>query len=118
MISKKRLNELKKLIEKGREDLFYSWPEWDRIRKRVRALDRNECVSCKKKGRYKPAEIVHHVKHLTDRPDLALSIIDPDTQERQLVSLCRACHEAAHPERLRPAWTEQTKDQLTSERWD
>jgi 5-methylcytosine-specific restriction endonuclease McrA len=60
-------------------------------------MDNHECQICKRKGRYRRADIVHHVKHLKDRPDLALSIWDGE--ERQLVSVCRQCHEDLHPER-------------------
>ena len=118
MISKTRLKTLEELIAAGRVEAFYSWPEWETLRAQVRALDRNECVLCKARGRYSPAEVVHHVKHVQDRPDLALSVYDPDTHERQLVSLCRACHEGQHPERLRSPWTASDKPQLTEERWD
>ena len=118
MISKTRLAQLQRLIETGRESAFYHWPEWEEVRRQVTLLDKGECVKCRQRGRYSPAAVVHHVKHLTDRPDLALSIFDPDTKERQLISLCRPCHELEHPERLRPAWTEKQNNPLTVERWD
>lgn len=76
-------------------------------------MDHYECQHCKAAGRYRRAEIVHHVKHLRDRPDLALSIWDGD--ERQLVSVCKPCHEAEHPESLRK-W--ETVQPVTTERWD
>ena len=112
-----QLERLRALIEAGEEERFYSWQAWKRMSAIVRTLDHSECTRCKARGRYAPAVIVHHVKHLRDRPDLALSIFDPDTKERQLVSLCRACHEEQHPERLAPAWTPK-KEALTAERWD
>lgn len=118
MISKRRLRQLEALIKNGQAERFYSWPEWDEMRRCVKALDKYECVLCKNRGHYRAAEVVHHVKHLQDRPDLALSVYDPDTHERQLISLCRPCHEAQHPERLRSPWTSADKPQLTAERWD
>lgn len=117
-ITQTRLAQLQALIARGEEYKFYSWGEWETIRSRVLSLDKYECTRCRKRGRYSPAVLVHHVKHLTDRPDLALSIVDPDTGDRQLVSLCRACHELEHPERLRPAWTAKLNNPLTVERWD
>lgn len=108
--------QLVELIQAGREAEFYSWGEWRRLQPEVLALDNWECQRCKARGKYRRAELVHHRKHLTERPDLALAIFDPDTGERQLVSLCKACHEEEHPESLRPAWT--PKPQLTAERWD
>ncbi len=114
----KQLEKLHALIDIGQEDRFYSWKAWKRLSLVVRTkIDRNECTRCKARGKYTPAAVVHHVKHLRDRPDLALSIYDPDTGERQLESLCRACHEAMHPERLAPAWTPKAQV-LTEERWD
>lgn len=117
MITSSQLARLRALIDAGQEARFYSWKVWKRLSAKVRAIDRQECLRCKARGKYSTAEIVHHVKHLRDRPDLALSVYDPDTKERQLVSLCRACHEEEHPERLRPAFAAAAKP-LTEERWD
>lgn len=117
-ISALRLRQLSALIAAGREASFYDWPEWDARRAEVFALDRNECVRCRERyHRVRRPALVHHVKHLRDRPDLALSIFDPDTGERQLVSLCRPCHEDVHPER---GWRRgaPARAPLTAERWD
>ena len=116
MISAYRLRQLRELIAQGREWLFYSWSEWRRLRAEVLKLDRYECQLCKAKGRYRRGSIVHHVKHLRDRPDLALSITDPDTGERQLLTVCKDCHEAEHPEAFRQNRTK--AEPLTEERWD
>lgn len=114
-ISPMRLQELTQLISAGQEAKFYDWTEWDHIRVEVLALDKHECQRCKTiKHKYRKAVLVHHVKHLKDRPDLALSIWDG--QERQLVSLCRSCHEEVHPERQ---WRKVVKrEYVTQERWD
>ena len=115
-ISPSRLVELRELIARGAEARFYWWSEWrDHARPDVLALDRFECQRCKARGRYSRATIVHHVKHLRDRPDLALSVWDPDTGERQLLSVCKACHEREHPEAQRPF---ASAPPLTRERWD
>ena len=115
-ISAIRLAQLKRLIEQGREALFYSWPEWKMLRAEVLKLDRFECQNCKKAGRYRKARIVHHVKHLRDRPELALSVFDQEDGERQLVSLCKRCHELEHPESQRQF--RRVGAFLTVERWD
>lgn len=113
-----QLAKLRDLIDAGEEQRFYSWKVWERLSARVRTrIDNSECQKCKASGKYSPAEIVHHVKHLRDRPDLALSIYDPDTGERQLISLCRPCHELEHPERMRLAKGAPAKP-VTEERWD
>lgn len=118
-ISPSRLAQLQTLIAAGREAQFYWWPEWcgpQGQRSAVLEQDRRECQMCRARGRHSRATIVHHVKHLRDRPDLALSVWDPDTGERQLLSVCKACHEREHPESFRQN-APQTQP-LTTERWD
>ena len=111
------IEKLKELVEAGTSDLFYSWKAWKRLREAVLKLDRYECQRCKnEKKRYRKATIVHHVKHLTDRPDLALSVWDQDTGERQLVSVCKQCHEELHPEAQRQF--QPVHVPITQERWD
>ena len=115
-ISPTRLEQLRRLIDGGREGLFYWWPEWEELRDDVLRLDNRECQICKARGRYSRGTIVHHVKHLRDRPDLALSVWDPDSGERQLVTVCKGCHEEAHPESLRRV--PPRAEAITAERWD
>ena len=117
-ITQRRLHQLIELIQQGREHEFYLWPEWRNeiygIRAKVLKLDHYECQVCRRKGRFKRATIVHHVKHLKDRPDLALSIYDG--KERQLESVCKSCHEDLHPESQRRY--SPSLPPLTEERWD
>jgi len=108
--------KLNHLIENNNADAFYHWKEWERLRLEVLRLDHNECQICKAKGKYRRAIIVHHVKHLKDRPDLALSIWH--NGERQLVSVCKQCHEDLHPERVMQYRYEKKAASLTEERWD
>lgn len=115
-ITPTRLQQLQAMIAAGTSDDFYDWTEWVHVRRDVLQMDHQECQRCKDCGRYRRAVIVHHVKHLRDRPDLALSVVDPDTGERQLVSLCRACHEDVHPERGLKCYPQPPP--LTIERWD
>ena len=118
MICKSRLRQLVALIKAGKEHEFYLWPEWRNpeygARMKVLKLDNYECQICKSHGKYKRATIVHHVKHLKDRPDLALSVYDG--QDRQLVSVCKQCHEDLHPESQRQFAPSSLP--LTEERWD
>lgn len=116
-ITATRLRQLEQLLATGQEHRFYLWPEWEATRPEVLRLDKYECVYCReRRHRYRAAVIVHHVKHLRDRPDLALSIFDPDTGERQLVSVCKQCHEAMHPESFRRSAPAAVP--ITEERWD
>lgn len=115
MISEFRLKQLLALLAAGDEAKFYSWPEWLSRRAEVLRLDKHECQICKAKGRYRKAAIVHHVKHLRQRPDLALSIWDG--QERQLLSVCKSCHEDEHPEAFKQN-ARAKAPLITEERWD
>ena len=96
-------------------DRFYELPEWKRLRQAVLKLDNYECQRCKAlKHKHTRAVIVHHVKHLKDRPELGLTIWDGE--ERQLVSVCKHCHEELHPESQRQFVN--IRAPLTVERWD
>lgn len=113
-ISQMFLKRLVALITSGQEYQFYSWSCWLRTRAEVLKMDHYECQRCKARGRYSKAVLVHHVKHLKDRPDLALSIWDGE--ERQLVSVCKKCHEELHPESQRQFFPKESP--VTAERWD
>ena len=117
VLSAMRLRELVGLIQSGQEIRFYSWPEWQAVRADVLSLDHNECQRCRElRRKVVSGKIVHHVKHLKDRPDLALSIWDPETGERQLVTVCKRCHEDLHPESQ--LQFRRIRAPLTQERWD
>ena len=113
------LKWLRSLIDQHKVHTFYVWGKWLRERAFVLRQDRYECQMCKAAGRYRRAEVVHHIRHLKQRPDLALSMYvqaEDGTQQRQLISLCTACHEACHPERLKHR--KQKPTFTTPERWD
>lgn len=110
------LPRLESLVEAGTPEAFYSWRRWRRLREEVKRLDNYECQVCKSKGRYARGTTVHHVKHLVDRPDLALSVFDPDTGQRQLLTVCVECHKALHPENL--PQLQHRAPPVTVERWD
>lgn len=113
-ISPAMLLKLQHLISTGESDKFYSWTAWEKRRDDVLKLDKWECQICKARGKYRRATIVHHVKHLKERPDLALSIWDGE--ERQLLSVCKWCHEDEHPESQKQY--KPKAEPLTEERWD
>ena len=104
-ITNTELQKLNNLIAVGQEHRFYLWTKWKHLAKYVRdEIDHGECQMCKaegKSGTKNGVLIVHHIKHLKDRPDLALSLHDPETGERQLVTLCKRHHEEMHPESMR-----------------
>lgn len=76
-------NEKQGLKEQG----FYHWPAWRRIRQLALQRDRFLCQNClHKKGVIKTATEVHHLQPVEDFPELALELDN-------LQSLCWQCHE-------------------------
>ena len=108
--------EIQCLIDEDKTNNFYQLAEWKRLREKVLRMDHYECQLCKAKGRYRRGQIVHHIKHLKDRPDLALSIWDGD--ERQLITVCKQCHEESHPESQRQYRPIEQEGFVNEERWD
>lgn len=98
------VREISRVSERGWK-AFYHTKEWRRKRAAILKRDHNACQICRSKGRYSRANTVHHIKHLKDVPELALT-------DDNLMSLCAACHEDMHPEfRYRP------KGFRNEERW-
>ena len=83
---------------------FYHTARWQAKRKDILRRDRKQCRMCRDKGRYTPATTVHHLKHLREYPELALT-------DDNLISLCSECHELVHPEK------HQSKGFMNEERW-
>ncbi len=90
-------------------DNFYKTGAWVRKRAEILERDNHECQRCKGAGGYSKGNVVHHIKHLEDRPDLAL---DDDN----LMTVCERCHNILHPERLRTPEASKRR-QITPERW-
>ena len=90
-------------------DNFYKTGAW--VCKRLEILERDnyECQRCKRNGGYSRATTVHHIKHLKTHPELAL--VDDN-----LESLCGACHNIEHPERLKTPEISK-REEITPERW-
>lgn len=99
--------ELLKAIRAGDTSKFYKSSEWINKRKDIIKRDNKECQRCKANGGYHETECVHHVKHLRDRPDLALT-------DSNLISLCYTCHNEVHPEKLHHSDKTKFKNE---ERW-
>ncbi len=74
-----------------------SWV-WKRKREKILLRDEGLCVECRRYGRKDReglpvrATLVHHRIEYEDAPELALV-------DSNLVSLCEACHNRAHPDR-------------------
>lgn len=95
---------------------FYRTTAWRNVRREVLRLDHHECQGCAKRGRHTRATYVHHVNQLKARPDLALEVWYEDKhgrKQRNLISLCYACHEREHGYRQGGL----QKEPVTPERW-
>lgn len=111
------INFITECIKNDTIYIFYTWSKWLKLREEVINEDKSECQKCKERGAYKKAVVVHHKKHVKKYPELALEkyyIDDRGEKQRQLVSLCKACHEEEHPERFKKRKREEP---LTKERW-
>lgn len=116
-MTQEQIDFVRACVRDGRVNEFYAWGKWKELRREILRQDKGECQECKKLGKYRRAVIVHHVKHLRIHPELALckTYITPEgKEERQLISVCRECHESVcHPERMRKRrdkekfWTEE-----------
>lgn len=74
----------------------YNGRRWKRLSERVKRRDGYRCVWCRRYGRNVAAAVVHHIKPAGEYPELAY-------RADNLVSLCQACHNKAHPEKARAA---------------
>lgn len=68
---------------------FYARKEWRRKRAVILKRDDYQCRECKRYGKPTPADEVHHVLPISERPDLRLV-------NNNLLSLCREHHDLMH----------------------
>lgn len=78
------------------EQFSYKSRRWLRVRSAALRRDGYKCQWCVRYGRSVPAVTVHHIQHADEHPELAYKMDN-------LVSLCQACHNKAHPEKSRAA---------------
>ena len=91
---------------KYKEHKFYKTKEWRKKRLEILSRDNYECQHCKRDGKQSQAQTVHHIVHLRDDRSLALT-------DDNLISLCNACHNVEHPEKLK-----KNKAEIHEERWE
>jgi len=72
----------------------YNSKRWQAKSIAIRKRDKYQCVWCRRYGRLRDAKVVHHIKEPDAFPELAYA-------DSNLVSLCLACHNKAHPEKSR-----------------
>lgn len=83
------------MYDKGQEE-FYISPKWKRFRLKILRRDKYQCQICKRYGRLREAAEVHHIEHLDVAPEKAF-------EPTNVISLCKACHRAQHPEKTEKA---------------
>lgn len=105
---------IRELIAADRLSEFYKSMAWEKLRAEVLREDKHECQMCKSRGWYRKATTVHHQRHVRSYPNLALSkhYYHQGKQQRNLISLCHACHEEIHDHRQK-----EKAEPLTPERW-
>ena len=109
-------DEIRELIQSGELWKFYKCKAWTKLKTQVLRDNHYECAECKRQGiitRYDVCEdgnrrllsTVHHVCHVRDHPELALSRWYKDYEtgemEENLIPVCKACHNKLHPEKFR-----------------
>lgn len=107
------------LIAEDKIYKFYKSKEWIALRQKVLQEHHYECSHCRANGKIKKAETVHHVHHVKEFPQYALTqyIIDEQGNHiSNLIPLCNACHNKEHPEKTFKARTKNKP--VTDERWD
>lgn len=70
----------------------YTSQKWKRKAEHIKRRDQYMCVRCRRYGKMRPAQVVHHIKHVDEYPELAYV-------DSNLESLCIACHNKEHPEK-------------------
>lgn len=105
---------IKGLMKSGELWRFYKTPEWIRLKNSILKEHHYECAECSKQGiitRYdinkdgekKLISTVHHVCHVRQYPELALSRTYKDYATGEdlpnLIPVCKSCHNKLHPEK-------------------
>lgn len=122
---------IRELIEKDELWKFYKSRQWIRLKESVLKAAHYECQECRAQGKITRYDIdsegnkrllstVHHVMHVRDHPELALSRTYKDMEtgevKQNLIPVCKACHNKLHPEKRRQR--QRHTDSFTSvERW-
>lgn len=107
MITAERLQWLRKLILEDKLVKFYQWSAWRKLRQQALERDNYECQECKRLGKYKRAQNVHHLQEVKERPKLAMTLDN-------LECVCVQCHNKIHDKRLR---NDKRKPFVSEEKW-
>lgn len=113
------MNFINSCIEKDNMHPFYVCTQWKKKRIEIFKRDHGECQVCRRKGKLTVLQLnskdrrrrayIHHVKHLRDSPELALT-------DSNLETLCFECHELEHIEERHQFESEKEK-YMNEEKW-
>lgn len=100
---------IRELINKDELWRFYKSKEWIKLKNQILKENHHECSECKRHGiitRHDGDRLlstVHHVCHVREHPELALSRTYKDYStgktELNLIPVCKSCHNKLHPEK-------------------
>lgn len=77
---------------------LYKGKDWNKLKLMARERDNNLCQMCKRKGKYKYADLVHHLIYVKANFSKALDIDN-------LMCVCSACHNKIHARDEREVFT-------------
>lgn len=105
---------IKELIKEDKLWKFYKGKDFRRVKAEVLKEQKNECQECLRKGKITIADTVHHVQFVRKHPRLALDkeYIYKDKKYKNLIAVCRECHNKLHPEK-----SFAKKPKLNEEKW-
>jgi 5-methylcytosine-specific restriction enzyme A len=105
---------IQSLIDTNNIHAFYISREWLNLRADLLDEYKHECQHHKDRGYHERADTVHHVQYVKKHPRLALSktYVFEGKERRNLIPLCRTCHEIVHGYRKK-----KKEKPLTEERW-
>ncbi len=92
---------INELIDKDELWRFYKSKEFRNLKEGVLKEQHHECQVCKEQGVITKADTVHHVQYVRNHPELALSktYMYMGREHRNLIAICRSCHNKVHKEK-------------------
>lgn len=126
MEEKDLIKWINKLIKQDKMYQFYKSKKWINLKNEVMEEFHHECYLCRQQGKISRAYIVHHIFHVRDYPQYALSrfVLNRETgkKERNLIAVCLSCHETVcHPEKREKALKKLEEKKITEfnneEKW-
>lgn len=99
MTTQELVRWINELIEKDELWRFYKSKEFRHLAADILKEDHKECCICGKPN----ATTVHHNQFVRKHPELALSryYYYNGKKYRNLISVCKTCHNKLHPEKLK-----------------